>query len=177
MHCSSSIAGTSIRITRSWAGCLDCMVVSGLSPDGEVFLLTSPFIDRYLGQVNFNRSRRVFNLRLSGITSLGRHSMQACRSKQTQHSMLSSSWCDYGLIRSLGIHLPANMKKVRGSCVKLFPLSKIVMSIHGADCSGDKLFKCCSSSATSPSLGFGTRRRRDRIPNPQSHELWRAGIR
>jgi hypothetical protein len=42
-------------------------------------------------------------------------------------------WCDYGLIRSLGIHLPANMKKVRGSCVKLFPLSKMVMSIHRAD--------------------------------------------
>jgi hypothetical protein len=34
--------------TRSWAGCPDCIVVSGLPPDGEVFLLTSPFIDRYL---------------------------------------------------------------------------------------------------------------------------------
>ena len=39
--------------------------------------------------------------------------MQTCRSKHTQHSMLSPSWCDYGLIRSLGIHLPANMKKLR----------------------------------------------------------------
>jgi hypothetical protein len=28
--------------TRSWAGCPDCIVVSGLPPDGEVFLLTSP---------------------------------------------------------------------------------------------------------------------------------------
>jgi hypothetical protein len=36
--------------TRSWAGCPDCIVVSGLPPDGEVFLLTSPFIDRYLVQ-------------------------------------------------------------------------------------------------------------------------------
>jgi len=25
--------------TRSWAGCPDCIVVSGLPPDGEVFLL------------------------------------------------------------------------------------------------------------------------------------------
>src|SRR5262245_17032202 len=47
MHCSSSTAGTSVRLTRSWAGCPDRVVVSGLSPDGEVFLLTSPFIDRY----------------------------------------------------------------------------------------------------------------------------------
>jgi hypothetical protein len=51
MHCSSSTAGTSVRLTRSWAGCPDRVVVSGLSPDGEVFLLTSPFIDRYVGQV------------------------------------------------------------------------------------------------------------------------------
>src|SRR5215510_13200322 len=47
MHCSSSTAGTSVRLTRSWAGCPDRIVVSGLPPDGEVFLLTSPFIDRY----------------------------------------------------------------------------------------------------------------------------------
>src|SRR5262249_24092157 len=40
-----------VRITRSWAGCPDCILLSGLSPDGEVFLLTSPFIDRYLGEV------------------------------------------------------------------------------------------------------------------------------
>ena len=53
MHCSSSTAGTSVRLTRSWAGCPDCIVVSGLPPDGEVFLLTSPFIDRHPGQVNF----------------------------------------------------------------------------------------------------------------------------
>src|SRR4030095_15462813 len=52
MHCSSSTAGTSVRLTRSWAGCPDRVVVSGLSPDGEVFLLTSPFIERYVGQVN-----------------------------------------------------------------------------------------------------------------------------
>jgi len=51
MHCSSSTAGTSVRLTRSWAGCPDRVVVSGLSPDGEVFLLTSPFIDRYVGQM------------------------------------------------------------------------------------------------------------------------------
>src|SRR5215468_12310367 len=51
MHCSSSTADTSVRLTRSWAGCPDRVVVSGLSPDGEVFLLTSPFIDRYIGQV------------------------------------------------------------------------------------------------------------------------------
>jgi hypothetical protein len=50
MHCSSSTAGTSVRLTRSWAGCPDRVVVSGLSPDGEVFLLTSPFIDRYVGE-------------------------------------------------------------------------------------------------------------------------------
>src|SRR5215468_9037680 len=53
MHCSSSTADTSVRLTRSWAGCPDRVVVSGLSPDGEVFLLTSPFIDRYPVQVNF----------------------------------------------------------------------------------------------------------------------------
>src|SRR4030095_12102349 len=53
MHCSSSTAGTSVRLTRSWAGCPDRVVVSGLSPDGEVFLLTSPFIDRYVGQVPY----------------------------------------------------------------------------------------------------------------------------
>src|SRR4029450_7210444 len=54
MHCSSSTAGTSVRLTRSWAGCPDRVVVSGLSPDGEVFLLTSPFIDRYVGNVHSN---------------------------------------------------------------------------------------------------------------------------
>src|SRR5262249_280608 len=48
MHCSPSFGGTSVRITGSWAGCHDCIVVSGLPPDREVFLLTSPFIDRYL---------------------------------------------------------------------------------------------------------------------------------
>jgi hypothetical protein len=55
MHCSSSTAGTSVRLTRSWAGCPDCILVSGLSPDGEVFLLTSPFIDRYPGLLIFHR--------------------------------------------------------------------------------------------------------------------------
>src|SRR4030095_496171 len=56
MHCSSSTAGTSVRLTRSWAGCPVRAVVSGWSPDGEVFLLTSPFIDRYLGKLNVFRS-------------------------------------------------------------------------------------------------------------------------
>ena len=58
MHCSSSTAGTSVRLTRSWAGCPDRIVVSELSPDGEVFLLTSPFIDRYPGQVNFTPEKQ-----------------------------------------------------------------------------------------------------------------------
>src|SRR5262245_39734276 len=59
MHCSSSFAGTSVRITGSWAGCHDCIVVSGLPPDREVFLLTSPFIDRYLGHVELSYSALV----------------------------------------------------------------------------------------------------------------------
>src|SRR5215510_5380962 len=53
MHCSSSTAGIIGSYNPSWAGCPDHIVVSGLSPDGEVFLLTSPFIDRYPVQVDF----------------------------------------------------------------------------------------------------------------------------
>jgi hypothetical protein len=63
------------------AGCLDT-IVFGLPPDGEVFLLTSPSIDRFLGvgsirtcrvvgQVNSDRPGRVSNLRFRGYASKG----------------------------------------------------------------------------------------------------------
>jgi hypothetical protein len=45
MHCSSSTAGTSVRITRSWGWLPRPYRCVRLSPDGEVFLLTSAFID------------------------------------------------------------------------------------------------------------------------------------
>src|SRR5262245_20521615 len=72
MHCSSSTAGTSVRLTRSWAGCPDRVVVSGVSPDGEVFLLTSPFIDRYPVQVNSWRRRGDLPHRFSQKSTLAR---------------------------------------------------------------------------------------------------------
>src|SRR5262249_13895786 len=43
MHGSSSTAGTWVRLTRSWAGCPDRVVVSGLAPDGGGVSLDIPF--------------------------------------------------------------------------------------------------------------------------------------
>src|SRR5262249_9541952 len=65
MHCSSSTADTSVRLPRSWAGCPDRFVVSGLSTDGEVFLLTSPFIDRYVREVKLTRGSCLGSIRVS----------------------------------------------------------------------------------------------------------------
>src|SRR5262249_6572709 len=67
MHCSSSTAGTSVSPYPNAGWLPRPFHWSGLSLDGEVFLLTSPFIDRYVGQVNSCPGG--FNLRFRGFTS------------------------------------------------------------------------------------------------------------
>src|SRR5262245_59593601 len=96
MHCSSSTAGTSVRLTRSWAGCPDRVVVSGLSPDGEVFLLTSPFIDRVSWPIRDGPTelRRSAQSRYHARDGVFRGCTGSQRSEWRSHGCEPTQWVD-----------------------------------------------------------------------------------